>query len=359
MKKKFRFPFFWCIYAILVIAGVVVTNIAMDQITVVLTEYEASQPKHTAEKIFVENFRSFDANEYLERFDDSVFGRESRENVARYLSEKTEGKRFTYYSVSSDTEGVYKYNVKAGEVKIASFSIVEEHREGERFPTYAEGGFEVYFPFNEDITVTVPKGAVLMLNGNVVERDKIIVSDIPHEGNQFLPDGAEGRYFETYYVDGYVLKPEAEVTLDGSPLELFEGEEGYECMPLYDDGLEALYGEEALTAIKKYATYIQGRYSSGSISLGDVIKYFDPSSDLYKSIRLVANQYVQSFDSYEFRDEKVSEFVDWGSGVISCRVSFTQVLHRSGTPDYTDQIDYTLYLRRVNDKYLIYHMEHN
>ena len=75
---------------------------------------------------------------YLEKFDDSVFGNETRENVAKYLSQKTDGAVFTYYSVSSDTEGVYKYNVKAGEVKIASFSICEKKTEGETAPEAEE-----------------------------------------------------------------------------------------------------------------------------------------------------------------------------------------------------------------------------
>lgn len=359
MKRKFKFPVFWCIYAVLVVAVIVVTNIAMDQITVVLSQYEASQPVHAAERVFRENFERFDAAAYLEKFDDSVFGVETRENVAKYLSQKTDGAVFTYYSVSSDTEGVYKYNVKAGEVKIASFSICEKKTEGERFSSYESGGFEVYFPFNESVTVTVPKGAVVTLNGVALTEDKIVERDIPHEANQYLYEGAEGRFFETYYADGYVLPPELKVTLDGKCLEIIEGEEGYRCAPVYDEYLSELCGADALAAIEKYATYIQGKYSSGSISLGEVIYYFDPTSDLYKSIRLVSNQYVQSFDSYEFRDEKISECMGFGDGYISLRVSFTQVLHRSGNPDYTDNIDYTLYMRLVGERYLIYYIHHN
>ncbi len=356
MKKR-KFPLFWCIYAVLVIAAVVGIHIAMNRVSDFLAEYEASQPKNYAEAVFSENFAEFDALKYLEKFDNSIFGLETRENIADYLSEKTGGAEFSYYSVSSKEEGTYKYAVRAGEVKIAAFTLYEEKTEN-GFSTYRADDFEVYFAANEDVVVTVPKGASVSLNGVTLDESYIAENDIADSHNEYLPEGVEGKFYTRYVANGLVKTPEINVTYNGAELTMAEGKNGFETVPVYDETLKAQYGEYVLSAIKNYATYIQGRYSDGGVSLGAVIKYFDPRSELYKSVKSVSNKYVNSYDSYEFTNESTEEFISYDENTFSCRVSFTQVLHLNGAADYTDNIDYTLYLRRVGDKFLIFDMQH-
>jgi len=89
-----------------------------------------------------------------------------------------------------------------------------------------------------------------------------------------------------------------------------------------------------------------------------VTQYFDPASDVYAAVKKVSNKYVNSYDSYEFKNEKTDEFIQYDENTFSCRASFSQVLHLKGAADYVDNIDYTLYLRRVGDKFLIYDMQH-
>ncbi len=355
MKER-KFPLFWCIYGALVVIALVVIQIAMGQLNVYLEKYEASQPKHAAKAVFDANFADFDPTKYLEKFDDSIFGLETRENVAAYLSEKTKGTEISYYSVSSSESGVYKYAVKSDNIKIAEFTLVEGVGE-DGFNKYTEGEFSIYFAANEDVVVTVPKGAVVMLNGHTLDESHVAETDIPDEHNGFLPEGVEGMFYTKYKVSGFVASPEVEVKYNDAPLSLIETDDGFESAKAYNEALKAEYAEYVLSALRNYATYIQGRYSDGGVTLDMVVKYFDPRSEIYATVKRVSNKYVNSYDSYEFKNEKAEEFIQYDENTFSCRVSFSQVLHLKGADDYIDNIDYTLYLRKVGDKFLIYDME--
>jgi hypothetical protein len=86
----------------------------------------------------------------------------------------------------------------------------------------------------------------------------------------------------------------------------------------------------------------------------NVKEYFDPSSKLYNSIRTSETSFVIDHSGYRFENESASEFYAYDENTFSCRVSFTQVLTKKGKPDYKDNIDMTVYLRKVGDKFLIY-----
>lgn len=356
MKKR-KFPVFWTVYAVLVIAAIAVIHVALGRVEIWLAQYEASQPKHAAKAAFDETFADFDPLTYLDKFDESIFGLETKENIAAYLSEKTEGAEFSYYSISSAESGTYKYAVKAGDVKIAEFYLHESMGEN-GFPTYTPGDFSIYFAANEDVTVTVPKGATVTVNGFALDERYIIENDIPDLHNDYLPDGVAGKFYTKYKASGFVTIPEVKVNDSKGELTVIEAEDGYETAPVYDEDLKAQHSRYVLSALQNYATYIQGRYSNGGVTLGMVTQYFDPASDVYATIKKVSNKYVNSYDSYEFKNETTDEFIQYDENTFSCRVSFSQVLHLKGAEDYVDNIDYTLYLRRVGDKFLIYDMQH-
>ncbi len=356
MKKR-KFPVFWCIYAVLVIAAIVVIHVALGQVEVFLAQYEASQPKHAAKAVFDETFADFDALSYLDKFDESIFGLETKENVAKYLSEKTDGAEFSYYSISSSESGTYKYAVRAGEVKIAEFYLHESMGEN-GFPTYTAGDFSIYFAANEDVVVTAPKGTTVSLNGFQLDEGYIVENDIPDHHNQYLPDGVEGKFYVKYKASGFVTTPQISVSDSNGELTVIEAEDGYATAPVYNDELKSVHSAYVLSALQNYATYIQGRYSDGGVTLDMVTKFFDPKSDVYSTVKKVSNKYVNSYDSYEFKNEVTDEFIQYDENTFSCRVSFDQVLHLKGAADYVDHIDYTLYLRRVGDKFLIFDMQH-
>ncbi|MBQ8475205.1 MAG: hypothetical protein IJ499_06055 [Clostridia bacterium] len=358
MKKR-RFPIFWCIYALLVIASVVTIHIFLAKLTDVLYEYEQSQPIHYAEQVFNENFAPFDAEKYLEKFEDSLFKYETRENVANYLMSKTEGCKLSFYSVSS-AKGTYKYSVKADNVKIASFSLYEEIAEGDRFPTYTADDFEVYFATNESVELVVPMGATVSINGKQLSAEHIVEDNIADKYNEHMPEGVAGKFYTRYELEGLVCEPQLYVVDEaGAEVTMQLADKTFVPVVVYDPQLKADYSEYVLAALENYATYIQGRYSQSTVTLGSVIRYFDPSSEPYQYVKNVSNRYVNSYDSYEFKDELAEEFIAHDENTFSCRVSFAQVLHLAGAEDYIDTIDYTLFLRRVGDKYLIYDMIHN
>ena len=72
---------------------------------------------------------------------------------------------------------------------------------------------------------------------------------------------------------------------------------------------------------------------------------------------------VIDHDSYEFKDVNLDEFYNWGTisdgDVISCRISFLHILHRSGRDDFLDVVDMTVFLRKTDDGYKIYKWYNN
>jgi hypothetical protein len=247
--------------------------------------------------------------------------------------------------------------VRAGEVKIAEFYLYEN--EGENgFPTYTAGDFSIYFAANEDVVITTPKEAIVSLNGFQLDESYIIENDIPDPHNQYLPEGVEGKFYAKYKASGFVTKPQISVSDSNGELVVIESDGDYTTAPVYNEELKSVHSSYVLSALQNYATYIQGRYSDGGVTLDMVTKFFDPKSDVYTSVKKVSNKYVNSYDSYEFTNEVTDEFIQYDENTFSCRVSFDQVLHRTGAADYVDHIDYTLYLRKVDDKFLIFDMQH-
>ena len=86
--------------------------------------------------------------------------------------------------------------------------------------------------------------------------------------------------------------------------------------------------------------------------------YLDRNAAIYQSVKSVDVAWVRPH-TYKITEQKAEEFYKYADGVYSCHVSLKLTMMQSGQPDFDEFIDLTLYLHKVNGKYLIYELKLN
>lgn len=361
MVKNKKLSLFWKIFIPIVIAVFAAVNIALVWFRGFLADYEDAQPKHVAADVFNTYFSPFDSEKYLELCADSVCEFETADDIVEYLKGITNGQELSYNRVTTGIDGTYKYVVKAGDTKFASFSLVADSGKSGRFKKYKPDSYELYVSAKMKKKVEIPKGYLLFVNSKLVGDEYITKNDIETDSCSHMPEGVSGTYYTRYVVKGLLNEPQISVTdASGEAAETETLANGTVRAAVVSD--KALAEEQTAyvtEAAEKYAVYMQFDSQNAAMYFSSISKYFDPSSELYESVRTVENGFVIEYDSYDFENVKCSEFVKYNDATFSCRVSFTQVLHRRGAEDYKDYLDLTLYFRDVNGKYLIYDMGSN
>jgi hypothetical protein len=78
-------------------------------------------------------------------------------------------------------------------------------------------------------------------------------------------------------------------------------------------------------------------------------------ADAVESLPMMAeNTFVWDHNGYSFENEKVSEFMRYNENTVSCRISFTHLLHKHGREDYKDVTDITYFAEKIDGEYYIF-----
>ena len=363
MQTKKKLPTFYLVLIICWAVALALLASALLVIRTYLADYERTQPKHLAEKVFEEYFSDADFGAILDFSDtnDSTF--ESKETLSGYLSSIVEGKVLSYHSISSGTstdvqQYVVKYNENEKGIKIASFTLSKTGEKSKKgFDKYALEDFELFYPTPEAVAVKVPKGAVPYINGVMLDESYITEDNIESDSCLHMPEGVEDIKYTIYTLEGLVSTPDVTVkSADNAPLNVFYNEEAncYEAEPAYDEALAAEQSEYVISAAEAYAAYMQN-----DIAWAKVSPYFEKGTALYNSIRSTLLWAVIDHDSYHFENAEASQFYRYDDNTFSCRVKLTHVLKRSRLEDYRDYMDVTFYLRKIDGVYRIYDRVNN
>ncbi len=336
-----------------------------------LSSYEEVQPKYVAKEVFEKEYVSFDAEKYVKqcKIDTNLFI--TTDEIIRLLEDAVDGKDIYYKKISTGMDDRLKYVICAGDdsAKFASFYL-RQHNVGAglfKMKKYVvdKESFELNIGFltkdleTESVVCSVPKGHTVSINGTLLSDKYVTKSDIPTDSCDHMPEGVSGLYYQEYTVNNVIDKPVIEVknalgkTVD---YEIIDGV--YTVKPEYDSALKVQHSQWILEGAELYAKYTQYDSRVSNISFNQVAPYFDPSSELYEFIKTVDNDFVIEYDSFEYSDMTADEFIKYDNNTFSCRVSYVQKLI-NGNDVYTDHVDQTLYLRRVDDKFLIYDMSVN
>ncbi len=315
----------------------------------VLSAYENTRPKHTAQEVFEEYFLSKDTDALLSI---GTMGNnfESQQIKEQVLREQLNNKQLQYFSVSKD-ETSQKYAVTADGVRVAYFTLSKkEHKNLFGFYGFSLEFIELFAPNNINKKILVPEGYVLTINSMAVDEQYITNKKIAHHTNEYLPSGEEGLYLNEYTVSGFCNEPDIKVTTpDGNAVELTENRETkvLSAQVLNDEQLQNKFSQYAI----KVAT-IYTEVMSKDAEKGELYQYVDKSSAFYKKLRTV-DTWFWPHDGYKIRNTQASQFICHSEDVFSCRVTLVQELYTKKNTEIIN-VDLVLCFRNVNGKNLLY-----
>ncbi len=362
-KKKRGFPWFYTILAVLVVAGACCVAYGLSVLRLWMADYEASQPKYAAQRVFDEYFAHPDIGAFIKETEYTVSPAESFADLEKYVTDQIGTGDITYNKTAGSVDGgTEKYVVSAGDYKFAQFTVVDSGQRTEyNNPVYVLGEYEFFYTVETtSVKITAPYDATVTVNGYLLDESYVtetketdsclhMPSKILHNDNP-----AQGIKYSTYVLEGLLYPTENILVTDkyGNPCKLEKNEDGSFAANInYNSEIEASYADLALDFAKGYAKYAQG---CGKFS--DFKDVMDEESSLYFKVNTLANHFVRAHDTCEFMDEKTVEFYEYAPGVFSCRVSFTWHAYREDAPEAYEYIDMTLYFHESEGEYVIYDM---
>lgn len=363
-KRKTRsFPYFYAILALLVVIGVCFVAYGLNLLKAWMADYESTQPKHVAQRVFNEIFADPDFDALLEKQGYTVCEAETKQDLINYVKAQVGDGEIVYQQAASGVDGgTLKYVVSAGDNAFAQFTVVKTDAVTEYGnPIYMPGDYEIYYKVQtKSVTVIAPSDATVSINGYVLDGRYIIDTEetesCAHMPGKVLKndDNTQGIRVSTYYFDGLLYEPDNISVTDkhGDPCLITKNEDGTFVAAInYNEEYENTYSEDVLFFVEEYAKY--------AMRFGSFNKFkhtLDPESDIYEKISTMEYYWVHKPDGYEFTSSETGEFYAYGDGVFSCRVTVEWHAWR-GNKQFNDTIDLTLYLRLVDGEYLIYDMQ--
>lgn len=355
-----RIPVFYICLILFVALALIAMAVGLARLQVILADYEAAQPKYAAEAVFNTHFNppDFAALAAKSGMPDNLSPLETEAGLVAELTERYAGQTTSYAATTAGSDGSLRYLVKAGEQKIAVFSLKKLDTVSEYgFEQYALGEIALYIRPEESVTITVPTGDAVYVNGTLLDEGYITATGIETDSCGHMPEGVTGITYTTYEASGLLRAPAVEVKApDGSAAPLTQDAEtgAWTAEIVYDQALAEQYGDQMIKVAQNYAAFVMRDAYFASFS-----SYFDKTTDLYQTIREVPTAFVWAHNGFDFEDVSATEFYAYNADTFSCRVRFVHILHRTGREDYTEQFDVTFYLHRVDGEFLIYDMVNN
>lgn len=352
---KKNLSLFWTVYTGVCFGLVLLLVIGSIVLTSFLSAFEKSQPIHPAKEAFERYFEKGDFEEALKKAGFQTNKAENLSIVADALKEQAKGKKFTLCATGAEG-GKATYNVvlaggeNSADTKIATLEMTKsEETSSFGFSPYEFSDIRFFFKGQESITCAVPESYTLFINGAVYEDENATTEE--HQWNKYLPKNVDGITLKVYTLTGLFAKPTLSLKDEkGNEAEFLLDEESgrYEAVLTYEQ-VDSALKNRILTGMKEYAKYIQ---ADGN--LGTVATYFDKSSMFYKNTAGNPSSFVWDHNGYEFKKEVIEDFYFFDENTLCCHVSFDQVLKKTGREDYIDQLDMTIFAKKINGSWQIF-----
>lgn len=264
-------------------------------------------------------FNSFD--EYKEKFIEMFGGNLS-------------GLKYRLTGAEGESE---EYEIYSGEILAQRVSITPD---GGSFALKTE---KIDKPY--ELTVTVPKGATVTVNG-VSLSDEYITEE--YEIDQYLSlDNHTPPTCQVYYVDGLLNPAKCEVSIEGQSTEL----------KVYNEQkIEAIYTvadaeKEAFCQIAEHTAVQYAMYITQDINFGELAPLLAENSEFYRSIKGYTNEW---YAEHEFTYDNMSfgEVILHDSDHFSVDLSFTyHIVRPVRTYDY--DVNYDMYFVKSGEEWLL------
>ena len=309
-KRARNSRIFYSIYFAFIVLAICALLLLMTPLHNWLVKFEASQPDTQCQQVYDVLFADPDWGVLYDLAGLEATEFEGKEEFIHYMTVKTANAKnpeLTYSETSAGLSGDHKYLVYLDDEKVASFMLNDVTPEGAEYSQWQLGTVELFFTRQQSTTVERLPGYTVLING-VALSDDYTVRTVFTKAEEYLPEGIHGYYREYQYIEGLLVHPATVEVVDvnGETIPLiFDMDNNIYKLDIQETANMTTDEEQiVLNAAKANALY-----SIRAINAGDLRKYFDPNTQIYKDICNTPT-FIQSYNSYAF-DESVSSVTDF------------------------------------------------
>lgn len=336
---------FYTVYAGCILAFFIIVGCALIPLRNWLVNYEASQPSYKRDQVFGELFADPDWEKIytLAGVESTQF--DNKDTYTAYMEQFVGDKKLTCLETSTGLSGDKKFIVKLEEQKIASFTLTGGADKDTEIPQWELGKVEVFFNGKQSAIVEKLPGQTVYINGVALD-DSYTVRSVTTAAKNYLPEGIHGLRLEHQMVSGLLTVPEVVVKdANGNSTVLEKDPES----GIYKQKLPAQQASEeekrmALTAVQTYAKYMIRKVDSSEIG-----KYFDPQSQIYKTILDSEVGWMQSYASFDFSEASYRNYYRYSDSLFSIYVNVTLNIHRHNGSVKEHDVSNTLFFTKGSD----------
>ena len=311
-----------------------------------LAEFEASQPGTKCQTVFDTHFANRDwATLYtLAGIEDTDY--EGRDDFVTFMDDTYGDAQLSYSETSAGLSGDKKYIVRAGDDKIATFTLTNKQPDAP-IPDWQLGNVELFFQRKANAHIIIRSNCTAYVNGIPLTEDNVIRKTATL-AEKYLPEGVHGLQTMELYVDGLLNAPsiiakdadgkEIKLTYDEKSNTYYDGSVVPQEAPqeLYDRALECA---EAISRYMiediRYKNQLKAILGEGKVT--DVVAG--------------GERFVNKWSSFEFKNESCSDYYRYTDTLFSIHVkteTHIQVISFGGSTRIIEQ-DLTLFFTRDKD----------
>ena len=190
---------FYTFYLLLIVASVFGIRYGLGALEEWLVVYESSQPDTRSQEIFNQLFGDPDWGEIydLAGLEGTEF--EGKESYVSFMEQLVGNQELTYSKTSAGLSGGEKYIVRAGEIKVATFTMENPVTDAAAIPQWSLAEVEANF-FNRDwdVTILTRPDCTVFVNGVKLD-DSYVIKTTASTVDQYLPEGVHGPQTATLY----------------------------------------------------------------------------------------------------------------------------------------------------------------
>ena len=316
-KKKKKFRKMLLIYIAVLVVILIIGSIAFSAY---LSSYENSLPSHEAENIVKIYSSQEGIIDFLNDNADKTDLMGNVQEITQLYATNIAGKTISYKENNDFRPDTPSYDIMADGSTVAKVTLTQQGRKWAVSSIALSG----YLPDSKTISVDVPSGSSVTVNGMLLDSSYIESTSVPEilaDSLKFLSDPPQ---FDKYVISGLMSDPQISVTdPSGEALKLTSSGDSYTASPSADASFIASVQDRVTDTIDNYATY----FIHMSFGLANYIVY---GSDLYSYIfgsdevdPIDTNLYNwEQIDHYEFAEKSADNYVKYTDDCFTVDVRY-------------------------------------
>ena len=353
-KKTVGTKIFYTCYVLMLIAAVVGIWYGHGLLTDFLMDFEASQPDTKCQEVFDRYFADPDWAEVYSLLDPDAVGAMTQAEFATYMETTVGGKELTYTKTSAGLSGGRKYILRLDGENLGTFTLMNSVTGELEIPDWKLNAVEIFVSVKEYITVVTDYGNTVTVNGMTLNEDHVIRTT-QTVAEEYLPEGVTGPRTVTYYLDGLLNVPEVAVTDAAGNAVALAYDEASRTYTQTPADVPQEMSEKQKTFVEE-ATKSYFRFMVNAGSEGQLKKYFDGSSETYKTIIKSDDRWLQTYKTYNFGAPTFTDYCSYSEDLFSVRIAMDLLVTRTNNTVKTFSMDSTYFVQADGNGWIVTEM---